>query len=416
MTQTIKRIFCFSLAVLFVLSACAPAPAPAPTQDPALNELLQKVDSLIATQNIPPTQDPALEELKQQVQILTEQQQALNEALLNPADAEEASPEAPDAAATEAPAAAATLAVEDCGDADILTPVILRVDQEQGENYGGKSITIAGMNLVYLCGTRWTNTRFLFGSEPATDIVCESAELCTLKSPPALDKSKEAPVAIRADNNGVQSEEDFTFTYLVPPTVEEVDPNSGSIRGGRVVIITGEGFIEDETKFLFGEEEAQVISCIASECRVVSPALTNNNQDVVVWVRAVNGSAYSEMDLSEDTGQTFKYLATPKYACDAFTVVPKENTSVGPGDGFKVRWIVRNIGTSPWPAGQDLRFSGGVNMGEISFYEIGHSLQPNDSVTIEFNATAPTNPGLYYMNWMVAGQGCSLYVSIRVSE
>lgn len=415
MTQLIKRIISTAVVVLFLLNACAPAPAPAPTQDPALNEILQKVDSLVATQNVPPTQDPALEELKQQVQTLTAQQQALSEALLNPADSAEASPDAPEPAATEAPVAVVTLEVKDCGQSEVLTPVIQRVDPEEGETYGGKSITIAGSNLVYLCGTEWTNTRFLFGGQLATDVVCESAELCRLKSPRAVDQIQNTEVVIKADNNGNQSEGDaFKFSYLVPPTVDQVSPNSGPISGGRVVTITGDNFSVDDTTFLFGEEEATVQACAGSECRVISPALPNTNEDVVVWVRAVNGGAYSELDLSSETEQTFKYLATPRYACDAFPVTPKEKTIVGPGDGFRIKWIVRNIGTSPWPAGQDVRYSGGVNMGEISSYEIGHSLQPNDSVTIEFDATAPTDPGLYYMTWTVAGQGCSLYVAIQV--
>jgi hypothetical protein len=413
MNQAIKRLLCFAMAVLFLLNACAPAAAP--TQDPALNELLEKMDSLVATQNVPPTQDPTLEELKQQVQTLTAQQQALSEALLNPAEAADASPDAP--APTSPPVAetVSTLPTADCGSASIQTPVILRVDPEQGETYGGKSVTITGTNLVYLCKDEWTNTRFLFGSVPATDVVCENAESCTLKSPRARDETEETEVVIKADNNGIQSEDDnFKFTYLVPPVVEKVSPNSGLTTGGKVVIVTGENFFVDQTEFLFGGIKAKVLDCVGSECQVVTPAMVNANEEVIVWVQAVNGGAYSELNLSPETQQTFKYRATPKYACDAYLVSPKNKTVFGPGDGFRIKWVVKNIGTNAWPAGQDVGYSGGVNMGEISSFEIGYSLQPNDSFTIEIDATAPNQTGLHYMNWSVAGQGCSLYVAIQV--
>lgn len=54
MNQTVQRILFFALAMLLVLSACAPAAAPAPTQDPALVQQLieQSVQLTVAAQNL----------------------------------------------------------------------------------------------------------------------------------------------------------------------------------------------------------------------------------------------------------------------------------------------------------------------------------------------------------------------------
>lgn len=61
MSQTMKRILFSALAMLVLLSACAPQPAAAPTQDPALVQQLieQSVQLTVAAQNLETAQAQA---------------------------------------------------------------------------------------------------------------------------------------------------------------------------------------------------------------------------------------------------------------------------------------------------------------------------------------------------------------------
>jgi hypothetical protein len=433
MSPAIKHIFNPVMAVLFLLAACAPAPAPAATQDPGLvqlqeqvetlsaaqtapatpdpkiDELLQKIDSLVAAQTAQPGQDPAIEELKQQVEALAEQQKALNDALLTPAaTATGGATLAPDvtSAATTSQATSSASA-----------PVIEKIDPSEAESYGEIEVTITGQNFNE---DEPNQTRFSFGSNEATVVKCESNTICKVILPPATDQASDSTVLVQAINGQTPSQETINFSYLVAPTVISVSPNNGPIAGGTVVTVTGQNFSMEETSktvFKFDTVDARILECPSTaECRVISPALSGQNQDIVVWVQAVNSSngAKSQRDTSPETRQAFKYFATPRYACSAYRQAPKHREQLKPGARFRIQWVVQNTGTSAWPAGQDVRFSSGSDMGEVSAMEIGKPLGPNEATTIALDATAPNKRGIYSMTWTVAGQGCSLYVEIQV--
>ena len=207
------------------------------------------------------------------------------------------------------------------------------------------------------------------------------------------------------------------FEYLTPPEVSLVNPNSGPISGGTSVRIQGSGFL-DTTKFFFGpgnEARTEECSSSGSECTVISPGI-KSDRDTVIWVQAVENGAYSELNTSSGTKQTFKYVAPAKYACDAYLIAPGSQGPFRPKDSFEIQWVVKNIGTNAWPAGQDVRFSSGSsgNMGTVSVVEIKKALQPNDTFTVAIDAKAPAKKGLHHMTWIVAGQGCALYVAIKV--
>jgi hypothetical protein len=434
MNQAAKRILCSAIALLFLLTACAPAPVATQdsavaqlqqtvdslstvqnvqaTPDPKLDELLQKIDSLVATQNSQPGQDPQLDELKKQVEAIAAQQKALSDALLNPT----ATPSAGSTLQTPASPVGSTSQTRTGATA----PTIIKVEPEQGETYGETKVTITGTNFS---ADENSMTQFWFGDNLATTVSCsQDKTTCLVVSPRASNEDAESTVYIKAENDGTLSNQDRTFKYLVPPTVESIQPDSGPISGGTVVTITGTRFSTDPTSktvFKFNDIEARILDCAPPTiCRVVSPGIVGENQEIVVWIQAVNSSndAKSERDTSPDTQQAFKYVAIPKYACGALLQSPKNKTPFKPGASFNIKWIVKNIGTIAWPAGQDVKFSSGSsgNMGTVSIVEIKQSLQPNDTATITIDAKAPQQKGLHYMNWIVAGQGCSLYIAIKV--
>lgn len=433
MNQAIQHILRSSMAVLFLLSACAPVSPPAetenpeviqlqqtvealsaaqntqPTPDPRLGELLQKIDLLATAQISQSTQDPELDELKQQVGAIATQQKTLNDALLNPAAAPTDMPTLP-------PTLSATTGTPQA-ESGSMVPAIEGVNPSRGEAYGEMEVTITGQNFSM---DEPNKTRFTFGGNEATIVSCEKNATCKVVLPPASDQGSDSSVPIQAINGANVSQERIMFTYLVAPIVESVEPNSGPISGGTIITVTGQNFSTEETGktvFNFGAVEARILDCLPPTiCRVISPGIVGKNEETVVWIQAVNAStgAESERITSPETRQTFKYLATPRYACGAFLQSPQNRALFKPGESFKIKWIVKNTGTSAWPAGQDVRYSGGANMGEVSFLEIGKSLAPNDTATITLDAKAPNKAGLHYMNWIVSGQGCSLYIAIRV--
>jgi hypothetical protein len=447
MIPSTKRILGSVVAILFLLNSCAPAPAATPgpgaTEDPAIAQLQETLDALLAAQGAQATVTPDLEKvqlqqtldsllaaqtaqaqatqtphpLQQTVEALAATQaaqqatqqdiglQQMVDALFATQNAQSTQQVALDGPppAVECVPAPATPADPDAA------PVIESLFPDSGETYGDKLVTIEGKNLISPAGNKAT---FCFGGLQATEVTCQSAERCTMNTPP---NPKAGLVDVSAILDGYTVTVMEVFEYLTPPTVTSIDPNSGPIQGGTSVIIEGSGFTETTTTFFFGAgNQARTEECTSTQCTVISPGI-KSDQDSVVWVQAVVGGAFSELDTSAGTRQTFKYLAPAKYACDAYLVSPREST-FRPNDSFEIQWVVKNIGANAWPAGQDVRFSSGSsgNMATVSVVEIKQALQPNDTFTIAVDAKAPGKKGTHHMTWVVAGQGCALFVRIKV--
>jgi hypothetical protein len=448
MIPATKRILCSIIAVLFLLNSCAPAPAATPaaaaTEDAAVAQLQQTVDSLLAAQNAlsTPTQDLEKVQLQQTLDsmlaVQTTQAQVTQtphplqqtvEALAATQAAQQATQQdvalqqtvdalfaTQNAQSTQQVALEGPPPAAECVSAPPSTPAdpnavstIESLYPDSGETYGGKTVTIEGKNLISPAGSKAV---FCFGGLQATEVTCPSAERCTMNTP-RNPKAGFVDVSAFLDGQTVTVAE--AFEYLTPPTVSSVSPNSGPISGGTSVTISGSGFTETTTTFFFGAgNQSRTEECTPTQCTVISPGI-KSDQDSVVWVQAVVGGAFSELDTSAGTRQTFKYAAPAKYACDAYLVSPGQGP-FKPREGFEIQWVVKNIGANAWPAGQDVRFSSGSsgNMSRVSVVEIKKALQPNDTFTIAIEAQAPGKKGLHHMTWVVAGQGCSLYVAIKV--
>jgi Ig-like domain-containing protein len=101
-----------------------------------------------------------------------------------------------------------------------------------------------------------------------------------------------------------------------------------------------------------------------------------------------------------------------QYACSWREVLPRTNI-IGAGESFDVVWVITNTGTKGWPAGQDLDYVNGPKMSPFLGKELP-ALKPEDSVTISFVATAPTEKGLYGMQFKVEGGLCWPALNIQV--
>jgi hypothetical protein len=201
------------------------------------------------------------------------------------------------------------------------------------------------------------------------------------------------------------------------PVIKNIKPQEGTIRGGAKVIVTGEHFVPGKqgvdasvTKFFFGSNEAKNVVCTSDlQCTMTSPG----GVEGVVIVEAKNGNSESQHIPGNDF-DGFKYNGIPTYGCGVFTVTPKNLTVFKPEESFTIKWIVKNTGLRTWPAGLDVKYSAGVDMGDVNRVEIPVIMKPNDTYTITLDATAPKDPGKYYMTWIVEGQGCQAYLAIVV--
>src|SRR5208283_1947970 len=116
-------------------------------------------------------------------------------------------------------------------------PTVSSVSPNSGSTAGGTAVTITGTNFV-------AGATVTFGSAAATNLVVVSGTQITATTP----AGSAGAVAVTVTNSGGQSGSlASAFTYIAPPTVSSVSPNSGTTVGGTAVTITGTNFATGAT-------------------------------------------------------------------------------------------------------------------------------------------------------------------------
>ena len=407
MNPSIRCILFFVMAVILLLPACAPAPAA--TQDPTLVHQLieQSVATAVAAQKVQANDQHQL--IEQYVastvaaQATDQQVQFIAQATLTPT--------ATPFVLTPQPAEsnAATAATFDPN-----APVVESISPNNGLTTGGSTVTITGINFIVGKG----HIDFKFGDISATDVICQSTTQCTAKIPPLTGGTVTVRAVLVGDNlNGNNKTDEFTYKVLNPdaPVVESISPQRGPIGGGTIVTITGRNFtIGENTHFYFGDNDATQVICESQEkCSAKSPP----GKEGTVTVEAAilhNGQELTSQHIGNNKTDGFIYTAQLNTSCVVLTVSPKNLTVFKKGEGFDIKWIVVNKGGNKWRANTDIKFSEGINMSDKTFVEIPVSMKPNDTYDITIHAVAPSNPGKYYMTWIIEDQGCSAYIAINV--
>jgi hypothetical protein len=103
-----------------------------------------------------------------------------------------------------------------------------------------------------------------------------------------------------------------------------------------------------------------------------------------------------------------------EYACDIINARPYDNTEIGHGQEFDIKWTILNTGSKTWPAGTLVKYFSGPKMASVTQVDIPMELKPKGSYEIILDATAPEKRGFQVMTWVVQGKICYPYVAIIV--
>ena len=118
----------------------------------------------------------------------------------------------------------------------IAPPTVTSVSPNNGPAVGGTTITITGTNFA-------TGAAVIFGGAAATNVGVTNSTTITATTPAGTAGAVTVTVTV----NGLSGSLSNAFTYVVPPTVTDVSPNSGSTAGGTAVTITGTNFATGAT-------------------------------------------------------------------------------------------------------------------------------------------------------------------------
>jgi hypothetical protein len=102
-----------------------------------------------------------------------------------------------------------------------------------------------------------------------------------------------------------------------------------------------------------------------------------------------------------ETGET----ACTNQATFITDVTVPDNTRVAPGATFLKTWRVRNDGTCTWGPSRQVHsivFSNGEPMGATDAAPLPGDVAPGATVDVSISMTAPTTPGTYRSEWMLA--------------
>ncbi|MGB6834128.1 MAG: IPT/TIG domain-containing protein [Candidatus Acidiferrum sp.] len=131
-------------------------------------------------------------------------------------------------------------------------PTVTSVSPSNGPAAGGTAVTITGTNFA-------TGATVTFGSAAAANVVVVSATEITATTPAGSAGAVTVTVAVSGQTGSLTN----GFTYVVPPTVTGVSPNSGTTAGGTSVTIAGTNFVSGAT-VTFGSAAATSVVVVSS--------------------------------------------------------------------------------------------------------------------------------------------------------
>lgn len=84
-----------------------------------------------------------------------------------------------------------------------------------------------------------------------------------------------------------------------------------------------------------------------------------------------------------------------------------DDTVFAPGETFTITWQLKNAGTSSWSVDYMLRFYSGNSFGAPQEILLGRVILPGQTLDISVPMKAPTQPGDYRTDWVLANESRS---------
>ncbi len=184
-------------------------------------------------------------------------------------------------------------------------PTVTSVSPDTGPSSGGTTVTLTGVNFTGATSVKFNTTE-------ATKFTVNSATSITATAPPGTGT---VYVTVTTPTGTSPTLPADRYTYVSPPTVEQLSAKSGPAGGGTSVTITGTGF-STATEVSFGETSAAKFTInSATSITVLSPAATAGTVDVIV-----TNPGGSSVPTSKDH---FKYIPSVE------AVTPKTGSTLG---------------------------------------------------------------------------------------
>jgi hypothetical protein len=183
-------------------------------------------------------------------------------------------------------------------------PTVSSVSPSGGPTGGGTAVTITGTN--FAAGAAVT-----FGAKAATNVVVVSATRITAKTPAGSLGAVTVTVTVKGKSGSLT----HGFSYLLPPTVSRVSPDSGSTAGGTAVTITGTNFAAGATVTFGGTAATRVVVEKTTTLTATTPARSAGAVTVTVSVGGQSGSLT----------RGFTYIVVPAVS----SVSPKSGSTAG---------------------------------------------------------------------------------------
>jgi len=160
----------------------------------------------------------------------------------------------------------------------VATLSVSSVSPNSGPTAGGTAVTITGTN--FAAGATVT-----FGGTPATNIVVISGTQITATTPAGSAGAVSVTVTVNGQNASLAN----GFSYVLPPAVSSVSPNSGPTAGGTAVTITGTNFVAGATVAFGGTAATNVTVVNSSTITATTPAGSAGAATVTVSVSGQSG-------------------------------------------------------------------------------------------------------------------------------
>jgi IPT/TIG domain len=234
-------------------------------------------------------------------------------------------------------------------------PRLTGISASSGPTTGGTSITITGTGFSGV-------TAVSFGSTAAKSFTVSSSTLITAASPAAPAGAADVTVTNPGGTSATSAADQFTF--IAPPTITGVSPNSGPLAGGTWVTVTGTD-LSTTAKVSIGDTGTGFNVLSNTSLNVYIPA-GEAPETVNITVTTIGGTS------ARSSADQYTYLAPPP---------PPTVTGVSPNTGTALGGTTVTIT--------------GTGFTNVVYVSVGGYAAQSFTINSDTSITAVT-PGLYY--------------------